>query len=95
MEIFRKVDINIPLNTLIDALQQTRNYVKFLNDVLAKKRELEDSRRYEIWSALFLIIYLRTIYEIWGQASINDSISLQKVGNRNHQATNDRPPNDE
>ncbi|XP_024029937.1 uncharacterized protein LOC112094091 [Morus notabilis] len=39
LEIFKKIHINIPF---VDALEQMPNYVKFMNDVMAKKRRLED-----------------------------------------------------
>ena len=39
LEIFKKIHINIPF---ADALEQMPNYVKFMKDVMAKKRRLED-----------------------------------------------------
>ena len=42
MEIFKKLQINIPF---IDALEQMPFYVKFMKDILANKRKLSD---YEI-----------------------------------------------
>ena len=42
LEIFKKIEINIPF---ADALEQMSNYAKFMKEVMAKKRKLED---YEI-----------------------------------------------
>ena len=39
LEIFRKIHINIPFS---DALEQMLNYAKFMKEVMAKKRKLED-----------------------------------------------------
>ena len=39
LEIFKKIHINIPF---ADALEQMPNYVKFMKDVMSKKRRLED-----------------------------------------------------
>ncbi|PON37662.1 LOW QUALITY PROTEIN: hypothetical protein TorRG33x02_346970 [Trema orientale] len=39
IEIFKKLHINIPF---ADALQQMSNYVKFMKDVMSKKRRLDD-----------------------------------------------------
>ena len=42
IEVFKKLHINIPF---MDALEQMPNYVKFMKDILSKKRRLSD---YEI-----------------------------------------------
>ena len=39
MDVFKKLHINIPF---ADALEQMPNYVKFMKDVLSKKRRLSD-----------------------------------------------------
>ena len=39
MEVFKKLHINIPF---ADALEQMPSYVKFLNDILSKKRRLSN-----------------------------------------------------
>ena len=39
LEIFKKIHINIPF---ADALEQMPNYAKFMKEVMAKKRKLED-----------------------------------------------------
>ena len=39
LEIFKKIHINIPF---ADALEQMSNYAKFMKEVVAKKRKLED-----------------------------------------------------
>ena len=39
MEVFKKLHINIPF---VDALEQMASYVKFMKDILSKKRKLED-----------------------------------------------------
>ena len=39
MEVFKKLQINIPFAT---ALEQMPTYVKFMKDILSKKRILED-----------------------------------------------------
>ena len=39
MEVFKKLHINIPFS---DALEQMPNYVKFMKDILSKKRRLSD-----------------------------------------------------
>ena len=39
MEVFKKLHINIPF---ADALEQMPNYVKFMKDILLKKRRLSD-----------------------------------------------------
>ena len=39
LEIFKKIHINIPF---ADALEQMLNYAKFMKEVMAKKRKLED-----------------------------------------------------
>ena len=39
MEVFMKLHINIPY---VDALEQMPNYVKFMKDILSKKRRLSD-----------------------------------------------------
>ena len=39
MELFKKLHINIPF---ADALEQMPNYVKFMKDILSKKRILSD-----------------------------------------------------
>ena len=39
LEIFKKIHINIPF---VDALEQMPNYVKFMKEVMAKKKKLED-----------------------------------------------------
>ena len=39
MDIFKKLPINIPF---VEALEQMPGYVKFMKDVLSKKRMLED-----------------------------------------------------
>ncbi|XP_062100094.1 uncharacterized protein LOC133805967 [Humulus lupulus] len=39
LEIFKKVNINIPF---VDALEKISNYVKFMKEVLSKKRKFED-----------------------------------------------------
>ena len=39
MEVFKKLHINIPF---VDALEQMPNYVKFMKDILSKKRRLSD-----------------------------------------------------
>ena len=39
LEIFKKIQINIPF---VDAMQQMLNYAKFMKEVMAKKRKLED-----------------------------------------------------
>ena len=39
MEIFKKLHINIPF---VEALKQMPGYVKFMKDILAKKRKLRD-----------------------------------------------------
>ena len=37
MEVFKKLHINIPF---VDALEQMPSYVKFMKDILSKKRSL-------------------------------------------------------
>ena len=37
LDIFKKIHINIPF---VDALEQMPNYVKFMKDILSKKRRL-------------------------------------------------------
>ena len=39
MEVFKKLQINIPF---ADALEQMPTYVKFMKDILSKKRRLEE-----------------------------------------------------
>ena len=39
MEVFKKMHINIPFT---DALEQMPSYVKFMKDILSKKRRLSD-----------------------------------------------------
>ena len=39
LKIFKKIHINIPF---VDALEQMSNYAKFMKEVMAKKRKLED-----------------------------------------------------
>ena len=39
MDILKKIHINIPF---ADALEQMPNYVKFLKDIISKKRRLEE-----------------------------------------------------
>ena len=39
MEVFKKLHINIPF---VDALEQMPSYVKFIKDILSKKRRLSD-----------------------------------------------------
>ena len=39
MEVFKKLHINIPF---VDALKQIPSYVKFMKDILSKKRSLSD-----------------------------------------------------
>ncbi|KAL5545044.1 hypothetical protein UlMin_008828 [Ulmus minor] len=39
LEIFKKIQINIPF---VDALEQMSNYVKFLKDIISKKRRLDE-----------------------------------------------------
>ena len=39
MEVFKKLHINIPF---VDALEQMPSYVKFMKDILSKKRRLLD-----------------------------------------------------
>ena len=39
LDVFKKLQINIPF---IDALEQMPSYVKFMKDILSKKRKLED-----------------------------------------------------
>ena len=39
MEVFKKLHINIPF---VDALEQMPSYVKFMKDILSKKRRLSD-----------------------------------------------------
>ena len=39
MEVFKKLHINIPL---VDALEQMPSYVKFMKDILSRKRRLSD-----------------------------------------------------
>ena len=39
MEVFKKLHINIPF---ADALEQFPSYVKFMKDILSKKRRLSD-----------------------------------------------------
>ena len=39
LEIFKKIHINIPF---VDALEQMPNYVKFMKDVMSKKKRVED-----------------------------------------------------
>ena len=39
MEVFKKLHINIPFD---DALEQMPSYVKFMKDILSKKRKLLD-----------------------------------------------------
>ena len=39
MEVFKKLQINIPF---ADALEQMPSYVKFMKDILSKKRRLSD-----------------------------------------------------
>ena len=39
MEVFKKLHINIPFS---DAFEQRPSYVKFMKDILARKRRLSD-----------------------------------------------------
>ena len=39
MEVFKKLDINIPF---VDALENMPSYVKFMKDILSRKRRLSD-----------------------------------------------------
>ena len=39
MDVFKKLHINIPF---VDALEQMPSYVKFMKDILSKKRRLSD-----------------------------------------------------
>ena len=39
LDILKKIHINIPF---VDALEQMPNYVKFLKDIISKKRRLEE-----------------------------------------------------
>ena len=39
MDVFKKLHINIPF---VDALEKMPNYVKFMKDILSKKRRLSD-----------------------------------------------------
>ena len=39
MEVFKKLHINIPFT---DALEQMPNYVKFMKDILSKKKRISD-----------------------------------------------------
>ena len=39
MEVFKKLDINIPF---VDALEHMPSYVKFMKDILSRKRRLSD-----------------------------------------------------
>ena len=39
LEIFKKIHINIPF---VEALEKMSNYAKFMKEVMAKKRKLED-----------------------------------------------------
>ena len=45
LEIFKKIHINIPF---ADALEQMPNYAKFMKEVMAKKRKLEDYKIVEL-----------------------------------------------
>ena len=65
MEVFKKLHINIPF---VDALEQMPNYVKFMKDILSKKRRLSDFETVNLTEECSAILQRKLPQKLKGQA---------------------------